>query len=370
MTNGKRKVVIAGVSGLVGYAAAKRFLREPGWDVVGVARRQPAGLDGATLISLDLTDADACDKALAPLHDVTHVVYAALFEKPGLFGGWLERDQMETNQRMLQNFLAPLQRAAPGLGHLTLLQGTKAYGGHAGKAPPTPARERWARIEHENFYFLQEDYIRAEAQSNGWAWTVLRPQIIFGEAFGSNMNPIPAIGVYAALLREHGEPLHFPGGPPSVQEAVDADLLADAILWAASTPAARNEIFNITNGDVFVWRNVWPAIAESLGMEVGEDRPLRLAEEMPKREQEWAELVAKYGLRAPASLAAYVGQSFIYVDGLMATGRQPPARPMLPLSLSTIKVRQAGFQECIDSEEMFRKWFRYFQETKLLPPRP
>jgi NAD(P)-dependent dehydrogenase (short-subunit alcohol dehydrogenase family) len=33
----RKKVLVAGVSGLVGYAAARRFAREPGWDVVGVA---------------------------------------------------------------------------------------------------------------------------------------------------------------------------------------------------------------------------------------------------------------------------------------------------------------------------------------------
>ncbi len=365
----KKQVLIAGVPGLVGYAAAKRFLAAPGWEVIGVARRRPEGLAGATLLSLDLVDREACARAVAGLGGVTHLVYAALYEKPGLFAGWLERDQMERNLAMLQNLFGPLEQAAPGLQHVTLLQGTKAYGGHAGKHPPTPARERWPRIEHENFYFLQEDYLREKAAGKRWHWTVLRPQIIFGEALGSNMNPIPAIGVYAALLRERGEPLYYPGGPPTVQEAVDADLLADVIAWAAESPAGANEIFNVTNGDVFVWRHVWPAIAAALGMEVGEDRPLSLAEEMPKRQAEWAAIVKKYGLRAPVDLDAFVGQSFIYVDGLMSGGRRGAA-PSLPLSLSTIKLRQAGFHGCMDTEDMFTKWFHFFQDQRLLPPRP
>ena len=66
------------------------------------------------------------------------------------------------------------------------------------------------------------------------------------------MNAIPAIGVYAALLREAGLPLSFPGGAPSIAEAVDADLLARACAWAAASPQCHNEIYNITNGDVFV----------------------------------------------------------------------------------------------------------------------
>ena len=101
------------------------------------------------------------------------------------------------------------------------------------------------------------------------------------------MNLIPAIGVYAALRKQRGEPLAFPGGLGPVLEAVDADLLARAIDWAGSSPEARNEIFNVTNGDVFDWRDVWPAIADSLGMEVGEPAPERLGESMPARAAEW-----------------------------------------------------------------------------------
>ncbi len=36
--------------------------------------------------------------------------------------------------------------------------------------------------------------------------------------------------------------------------------------------------------------------------------------------------------------------------------------------VSTIKVRKAGFQECMDTEDMFRKWIAYFQKERLLPP--
>ena len=91
--------------------------------------------------------------------DVTHVVYAALFEKPGLLPGWFERDQMETNQLMLRNLLDPLLGVAAGLEHVTLLQGTKAYGAHV-EPMAVPGRERNPRHEHENFYWLQEDDLR------------------------------------------------------------------------------------------------------------------------------------------------------------------------------------------------------------------
>jgi nucleoside-diphosphate-sugar epimerase len=358
-----RTVLVAGASGLVGFAAARHFASRPGWKVVGVSRRVPEGLANVELISVDLRDRDRSAAVFGRMHDVTHVVYAALYEKPGLYRGWRERDQMETNQRMLENLFEPLRRVAAGLQHVTLLQGTKAYGAHLGPIA-IPAKERARRHPHDNFYWLQEDYLRAGQTGQPWSWTILRPQVIFGESLGSHMNLIPAIGVYAALLREEGRPLAFPGGPPWTREAVDADLLARACEWAATSPACANEIFNINNGDVFDWRHVWPAIAETLGMEVGPDAPLSLAATMPSREREWRAIVRKHDLRSPERLADFVGQGFIYADGQFAYGRTEPPPTTL---VSTIKARQAGFHDCMDTEDMFRKWFRRFQELRWLP---
>jgi len=59
---------------------------------------------------------------------VTHVVYAALFELPGLFRGWLEDEQILRNGAMCRNFFEPLLATASSLDHISLLHGTKAYG--------------------------------------------------------------------------------------------------------------------------------------------------------------------------------------------------------------------------------------------------
>ena len=359
------KALVVGASGVVGYAAVKQFAADPRWDVVGVSRRIPTDIDNATFVSVDLLDADACRAAIAAHRDVTHLVYAALFEKPGLVAGWREHDQMEINLRMFRNILDPLTELAPTLEHVVLLQGTKAYGGHV--APMTvPGKERSARHPHENFYFLQEDYLLARQQSDGWGWTILRPQVILGESLGSNMNLIPAIGAYGAVLRDAGEPLHFPGGAASVSEVVSADLVARAIEWAFTSRDARDEVFNVTNGDVIVWRNAWPRVAEALGMAPGEDRPMALADEMPHRDREWAAIVDRYGLSAPRTLAEFVGQSFVYADLLLGFGRTAVPFPQL---VSTIKIRQAGFEDCLDSEDDLAAWFARLQARRLLPPR-
>ena len=62
-------------------------------------------------LPLDLTDAAACEQLATSLPGVTHLVYAALYERPGLVAGWQEREQIETNDRMLRNLLDPLEHA-------------------------------------------------------------------------------------------------------------------------------------------------------------------------------------------------------------------------------------------------------------------
>ncbi len=360
----KKKVLVAGASGLVGFAAVRHFASLDGWDVVGVSRRIPDGLEGATLVSVDLQDQARCTEVFSQMQDVTHVVYTALYEKPGVVQGWRERDQMETNLRMLENLFEPLKGAATQLRHVSLLQGTKAYGAHI-EPFPAPARERWPRHPHENFYFLQEDYLREQQQGKDWFWSIFRPQLIFGEALKGNLNVLPAICVYAALRKEAGLPLSFPGGPPYVFEAVDADLLARSLAWAATSPNARNETFNSTNGDVFVWQNVWPTIADALGMEVGPPEPLCLTEEMPKRAADWAAIVDKYQLRAPRNMLDFVGGSFELTDLSFAYGASEPPPPII---VSTIKIRQAGFHECVDTEDMFRNLIKRYQDLGWIPP--
>lgn len=357
-------ILVAGATGLVGFAAMKHFA-ERGHKVTALSRRKPFETFGARHLPLDLTDRAACAEAMSGMGDVTRLVYAALYEKPGLVGGWLEADQIETNKHMLENLFEPLERAAPGLRHVSLLQGTKAYGAHV-RALAVPAREDRSEMrEQPNFYWEQEDYIRKKQGGKAWNWTIFRPQIIFGFSLGAAMNLIPAIGVYGALLKEEGRPLAYPGGPSSVLEAVDADLLADAIAWAGGEGVAANGIFNATNGDVFVWKNLWPAIAEALGMEPGGDEPQALGRTMPARAAGWDRLRRKYDLVSP-DIASFVGESFHYADFTMAYGaeRQTPAA-----IVSTIKLRKAGFGEVMDTEDMFRKWFRLFQEKRLLPPR-
>jgi hypothetical protein len=191
----------------------------------------------------------------------------------------------------------------------------------------------------------------------------LRPVLIVGEAMGGAMDLVPPLGVYAAILREQGRALDFPGGAARVSQAVDVDLLARAIGWAGEAEAAHNEAFNVTNGDVFTWENVWPAIADALGMKPGEALPLSLAQEYPKWIAPWDDVRRKHGLISPG-LEEFVGLSFQYADYSMRHGQTRSGPPSI---VSTVKINQAGFTEMMDTEAMFRKWFALARSSRLLP---
>ena len=358
-----KKVVVAGATGLVGNAALRHFERTGGAEVVALSRRKPRQLYGARHVPINLMDAAQCAQAAPELAGTTHLIYAALYESPNLIDGWRDQNQIDTNDRMLRNLMAALEPAAAALKHVALLQGTKAYGSHV-RPLKVPAREgRSEMYEQPNFYWAQENFLRDLQKGKAWHFSILRPVLIVGLAMGGAMDLIPPLGVYAAMLREEGRDLDYPGGAPRVGQAVDVDLLARAIAWSGEADAARNEAFNVTNGDVFTWENIWPALADGLGIKPGKPVPLSLVEESKKWIARWDELRRKHNLVSPG-LEEFVGLSLQYADYQMRYGLTESGPPSI---VSTVKINQAGFTEMMDTEVMFRKWFAQAKAARLLP---
>ncbi|HEU4430283.1 MAG TPA: NAD-dependent epimerase/dehydratase family protein [Myxococcota bacterium] len=369
------KALVTGALGVVGRAVVERLATREGVRVVGLARRAPDAALVASLASAaarvewlrcDLQDAAATRAALSAHRDVTHLVYAALYEQPELVRGWLTQDHVAVNAAMLANTLAALEGAP--LAHVALLQGTKAYGVHTGRAMRVPARERDALRDHANFYFAQQDLLEARARERGFAWTIFRPQVVLGVALGSAMNPVAALGAYAVLQRELGEPLRHPGHAHLLTECTDARLVAAAIEWSWREPRANREALNVANGDVVVWRTLFERLADFFAMPLARGEtplgPLRLASEMPKHAELWRRVAQRESLRI-SDLDALIGLSWQYAD---ATWAAPAPFPVPPL-VSTIKARQLGFGDCIDSEECVVQHLAAMRALRYLPAR-
>lgn len=359
------KVLVVGASGVVGSSAVSAF-SDAGWDVLALSRRTPELRPSGSIVHLgvDLTNREEASARLASLDGISHVVFAAVAEAPGLISGWFDTEQMQLNLAMLQNCLEPLIDGKSTLKHVSIMQGTKAYGLHIHPLD-IPARERSHRDPHPNFYWLQEDYLKERSAQYDFDFTIMRPPMVMGGAYGAVMNVATVLGAYASICREEGLSFGFPGGPAYVTEALDARLLGDALVWAAHASQAKNQHFNITNGDVFEWRSVWPAIADALGIEVGPDAPYSLAEFLPSKATVWNKIVKKHNLR-PIGMDALLGESHFVTDFLFGYGLEtaPP-----PAFISTIKLRQAGFTKVCDTEDMFRYWLSKFIDRRIFPSR-
>lgn len=353
MKKSPKVVLVAGAQGVIGRAAAEHFAKEAGTTVYGVSRRSIEGLENVTAISADLFDPVETGKSLGSLKDVTHVVFGAYVERE------TPAERSLANVALLRNLMDTIEETAPNLRHVTIYQGGKAYGADLGPFK-TPAREDDPRLMSPNFYYDQEDHLRQRQKGKRWTFSVLRPEAVSGYAVGNPMNLSMVIAVYAAISKELGLPLRFPG-PEAAYRALyqitSADILARATAWAGETEAAENEIFNITNGDYFRWQFMWPRLARMFEMDIAEPVPMPLAVYMADKAALWAEMTQKYHLQPTPyeQLVAWRFGDFIFGSAFDNI-------------TSTIKARRAGFHECIDTEEMFSRLFEDLRQRHVIPP--
>ncbi len=358
-----RKLLVVGASGSIGGEVVSLFGRLPDWQVYALSRNAPVLDDDVhfTHLAVNLENAAECVSAVAAL-DISHVVYAAVIEAPGLVAGWSDADTMQRNVAMLRNIMDPIA-TGDRLQHVVAMQGTKAYGAHL-HAIALPARESQPRDPHANFYWLQEDYLRKLGAQVGCTWTVLRPQIVFSAAVGVYMNPIPVIAAYAALCAQENRPCSYPGSGDTIWEVTDARLIARACAWAFERTTSEERIYNIANGDVWVIPHQWPTLCALLGVEAGPDHRFDFATMVQTQAQAWDSLVARHQLRR-VSLAQFLGQSHHYFNlllGNVSQQQQPPAA-----LVSTIKIRSAGFGDCFDTDASAAHWINALQRRRWLP---
>ncbi len=131
---------------------------------------------------------------------------------------------------------------------------------------------------------------------------------------------------------------------------------AGARIASKRSNSAANAAFNVTNGDVFRWRNVWPALARHFDMAVGDIRPVRLEAFMADKDAVWQQAVRRHGLQPShlADVAAWAFGDFVFgLDHDIAT--------------STARLRATGFRECVDSEAMFVGQLDAYRAARILP---
>lgn len=347
------KAIVAGATGVVGRRLAEHLVSTGDWDVVGLARRTPPSAAYPT-IAVDLTSAGDCREKLGGLRDITHILYA------GRYTHTTQPEPIEINLAMMTNLIEALEPAnRASLRHIHLVQGSKWYGSTTGPYK-TPAREDDPRMDAgHTFYYAQQDWLEARQRGAAWTWSASRPHAVVDRTTGIARSLAILISMYAALCKEEGEPLWFPGTEGNYRalyQCTDARLLAKAIAWMSTEPRCGNHAFNIINGDYIRWMNLWPVFAEYFGMDVGPVRTQRLGETMPPKKAVWERIVRKHGLRAPPYEEAVL---WPYGDFVF--------HPDWDIMSDTIKARQLGFHEVRDTQTMFIELFNLYRRENIIP---
>ena len=73
----RKKAVVVGALGVIGRYIVERLVAEHDWQVVGLSRRKKPDRPRYRHVAVDLLDAEATERKLADLTDVTHIFYAA-----------------------------------------------------------------------------------------------------------------------------------------------------------------------------------------------------------------------------------------------------------------------------------------------------
>jgi len=347
----ERLALVAGASGVVGRRLAQH-LAARGWPVLALSRKPPADV-AAKHLAVDLLDATEASARLAGATGITHVFYAVRHDHAEN-----APEPEPANARMLRNLLDALEPRAPRLAHVNLVHGSKYYGHHVGPIA-LPAVEDGPRGPAQVFYFAQEDLVRRRAAGARWSWSIARPHILCDEQTPHPRSIALVIAVLAAVQRELGEPLFFPGSEKSFQsrtQFTDPWLLAHALEWMATDPRCGNHAFNVVNGDHPRWSELWPALAAHLGVTPGQARAIWLADYVRDKAPLWDRVVARHGLRpAPLSRVAL----WAYGDYVFA--------PEWDIISSVDKARRFGFSERVDTREMFARLFAAYRGQRIIP---
>jgi len=352
-----KHALIIGASGVIGSNLAEHLLAQ-GWQVTGASRGRTPVPAGCTALQFDATDAAAASAALTGV-TASHVFFTAWARQP------TEQENIRVNGAMVSNVLSALGPQGH-LQHAALVTGLKHYLGPfdaygKGSVPVTPFREEQGRQEVENFYYEQEDRLFEAAAQYGFSWSVHRPHTIIGYALGNAMNMGLTLAVYANLCKASGQPFVFPGSSAQwhgLSDVTDATQIARQLAWAADSPTARNEDFNIVNGDVFRWKWLWPRLAAYFGVEAADlpDTISPLADRMQGADAQWRALAAQHGLvEADISRLA----SWWHTDADL--GR--PMEVMTDMS----KSRKAGFLDYQDTPDAFFSLFERLKAERVIP---
>ncbi|KAG4418436.1 hypothetical protein IFR04_008421 [Cadophora malorum] len=296
------------------------------------------------------------------------------------FSSYVHRDDFaelnKANSALFENFLKALLKVAPGLENVTLQTGGKHYNVHLGPVP-SPAREEEPRrtASIDNFYFPQEDALIAAQKGQKWTWNVIRPEAIIGHTLKPNgMNSALTFALFFIVSKELGDEAKMPTNQiywAGYDDVSDSRLIADLSIFVSTNPRCGNEAFNVTNGDYFTWKYMWPRLAAYFGAKSTSDQEFTkpaptigqpqldfsLAEWAKDKREVWNRICDRAG--KPEAKATWDAGTWAYQDWVFQRSWSA--------TLSINKARRFGWTGHIDSYKTFTDAFQSFEGIGLIP---
>lgn len=249
------------------------------------------------------------------------------------------------------------------LTRVVIYQGFKIYGVHLGTQVPTPARESGPPSHMPpNIYQAQEAMLANRAKSAEWDYITLPPSVIVsGNINGNPMNMAAVIGTFAAISRELGVPLRYPGSEAAhrvLMQTTDTALLGEASLWAAETgPRVSVVKISMSPMAIFSAGSAYGGISSlNFDLPSASPAPLYLEQHMADKQPVWEQIVEKHGL-AERRLERVVQWGF----GNFVFNTETD------VILDDNKIYRHGFTRRCDSRESLFAAFDRLRERNILP---
>ncbi|KEF51219.1 uncharacterized protein A1O9_12722 [Exophiala aquamarina CBS 119918] len=322
-------------------------------------------------IALDfLEPVDSIIKQMTPsCQAITHAFYTSYVHSEDF------AKLPEYNIPLFKNFLTAVDSVAgKNLLRVCLQTGAKNYGLHLGPMVHCPATEDLPRYNDkgENFYFAQEDYLFELAAKRHWHYSVIRPKAIIGYSPSKNgISESITLAIYFLICRELGEEARFMGNRffwESTDDQSYAPSLADMTLWAMTEENTKNQIFNHANGDVVVWRHLYPKLGAYFGARTEDATSsaallneqaaptFSMAEWAKDKREVWDRICTKYG----GNEKAFDWATWDAMDWVGS---------MTWLTLVSLqKARRFGWSRYDDTFETWIQTYKTYEMAGILPP--
>ena len=141
-----------------------------------------------------------------------------------------------------------------------------------------------------------------------------------------------------------------------LRSRTDVALLARALEWMATDPRCANEAFNVVNGDAPRWSELWTQFARALDIEAAGPRNTGFARHVEDKGPVWDAVVRRHRLQ-PTPLHHIA--LWDYGDYVL--------RPEWDIMSSMNKARCCGFEERVDTTEMFARVFAGYRVQRIIP---